>query len=129
MSSTITPGQLAAIDPGPPEVDNGIPLALANLATPQTAADEINGMSYTQFYGNMAAQLGTAISTAQSNQTTSQDALTQAQTLRQQSSGVDLNQEAIKVLQFQQSYDAATKMVTILDQVTQDFLDAIQLIT
>jgi flagellar hook-associated protein 1 FlgK len=129
VSSTITPGQLAAIDPGPPEVDNGIPLALANLATPQTAADEINGMSYTQFYGNMAAQLGTAISTAQSNQTTSQDALTQAQTLRQQSSGVDLNQEAIKVLQFQQSYDAATKMVTILDQVTQDFLDAIQLIT
>ena len=128
VASGITAGQLAAIDPGPPEVDNGIPLALANLATPQTAADEINGMSYTQFYGNMAAQLGTAISTAQSNQTTSQDAVTQQQTLRQQSSGVDLNQEAIKVLQFQQSYDAATKMVSVLDQVTQDFLDAIQLI-
>jgi flagellar hook-associated protein 1 FlgK len=129
VSSSITPGQLAAIDPGPPEVDNGIPLALANLATPQTPADEINGMSYTQFYGSMAAQLGTVISTAQSNQTTSQDASTQAQTLRQQSSGVDLNEEAIKVLQFQQSYDAASKIVTILDQVTQDFLDAIQLIT
>jgi flagellar hook-associated protein 1 len=129
VSPGITPGQLAAIDPGPPEVDNGIPLALANLAIPQSAADEINGMSYTQFYGNMASVLGTAISNAQSNQTTSQDAVTQAQTLRQQSSGVDLNQEAIKVLQFQQSYDAASKMVTILDQLTQNFLDAIQLIT
>jgi flagellar hook-associated protein 1 FlgK len=129
VSPGITPGQLAAIDPGPPEVDNGIPLALANLATPQSAAGEIDNTSYTEFYGNMAGQLGTAISTAQNNQTTSQNALTQAQTLRQQSSSVDLNQEAIKVLQFQQSYQAASKMVTILDQTTQDFLDSIQLIT
>jgi flagellar hook-associated protein 1 FlgK len=129
VSPGMTPGQLAAINPGPPEVDNGIPLVLANLATPQNPADEINNMSYTQFFGNMAAQLGTAISTATSSQTTTQNALTQAQSLRQQSSGVDLNQEAIKVLQFQQSYDAASKMVTILDQITQSFLDAIQLIT
>jgi flagellar hook-associated protein 1 FlgK len=128
VNPEITPGQLAAIDPGPPEVDNGIPLKLANLATPQNAADEINNMSYTQFYGTMAGQLGTAISTAQGNQTTTQDALTQAQTLRQQGSGVDLNSEAIKVLQFQQAYDAASKMVTILDQLTQNFLDAIQLV-
>ena len=129
VSPGITPDQLAAIDPGPPEVDNGITLKLANLSTPQNPADEINNMSYTQFFGNMAAQLGTAISTATSSQTTTQNALTQAQSLRQQSSGVDLNQEAIKVLQFQQSYDAASKMVTILDQITQSFLDAIQLIT
>ena len=129
VNPAITPSQLAAIDPGPPQVDNGIPLALANLATPQNPADELDNMSYTQFYGNMAAQLGTAISTAQSNQTTSQNAVTQAQTLRQQSSGVDLNQEAIKVLQFQQSYDAASKVVTILDQITQEFLDAVQTFT
>ncbi len=128
VSSGITPDQLAAIDPGPPEVDNGIPLALASLATPQTAADEINGQSYSEFYGNIAGQLGTVISTAQSQQQSSQETLTQAQSLRQQNSGVDLNQEAIQVLQFQQSYDAASKMVTVLDQVTQDFLDAVQLI-
>jgi flagellar hook-associated protein 1 FlgK len=125
VSPGMTPDQLAAIDPGPPEVDNGIPLALANLATPQTAADEINGMSYNEFYGTLAGQLGTAVSTAQSNQQSTQETLTQAQTLRQQSSGVDLNQEAIRVLQFQQAYDAASKMVAILDQVTQDFLNAI----
>jgi flagellar hook-associated protein 1 FlgK len=128
VSPGMTPNQLAAIDPGPPEVDNGIPLALANLATPQTAADEINGTSYSEFYGTMAGQLGTAISTVQNNQQSSQETLTQAQTIRQQNSGVDLNQEAVKVLQFQQAYDAASKMVTVLDQVGQDFLDAIQLV-
>ena len=128
VSPGITPDQLAAIDPGPPEIDNGIPLALANLATPRTAANEINGMSYNEFYGTIASQLGTAISTAQNNQSSSQETLTQAQTLRQQNSGVDLNQEAIRVLQFQQAYDAAAKMVTILDQVSQDFLNAIQVV-
>jgi flagellar hook-associated protein 1 FlgK len=128
VNPAITPSQLAAISPGPPEVDNGIPLALAGLATPQSAADEINGASYNEFYGSIAGNLGTAISTAQGNQQTSQQTLTQAQTLRQQSSGVNLNEEAVKVLQFQQAYDAASKMVTVLDQVTQDFLDAIQVV-
>src|SRR6185312_8858168 len=70
VNPAATANQLAAIDPGPPEVDNGIPLALANLATPQSAADEINNMSYTQFFGNMTGQLGSAISTAQTNQAT-----------------------------------------------------------
>jgi flagellar hook-associated protein 1 len=126
VNSAITPGQLAAIDPGPPEVGNGIPLAMANLAAPQNAADKINNMSYTQYFGDIAADLGTAISTAQSNRSTTRDALTQAQTLRQQGSGVDLNSEAIKVLQFQQAYDAASKVVNILSQLTQNFLDAIR---
>lgn len=126
LNPAITPGQLAAIDPGPPEVDNGIPLALANLATPQSSADEINNMSYSQFYGNMAGQLGSAISTAQANQTSSQEQVTQATTLRQQASGVDLNQEAINVLQFQQSYNAAAKMVSVIDSLTTTILNAIQ---
>jgi flagellar hook-associated protein 1 FlgK len=125
LSAAITPDQLAAIQPGPPEVDNGIPLALANLATPQNAADEINNMSYQEFFGNMAGQVGSAISTAQNNQTAGQSQLTQAENLRQQSSGVDLNQEAIRVLQFQQAYNAATKMVSVLNDLTNAIITAI----
>jgi flagellar hook-associated protein 1 FlgK len=48
-----------------------------------------------------------------------QDIVTQARDLRQQTSGVSLDEEAITVLQFQRSYDAAAKMITVLDQVTQ----------
>ena len=124
--STTTADQLAAIDPGPPEVSNGIPLKLANLATPQSAADEIDNVSYTQFFGNIAASLGAAISSAQSNQTTQQGLLTQAQTLRQQTSGVSLDSEAIKILEFQRSYQAVSKMVTILDDLTQTVINMIQ---
>lgn len=125
VNPAITPGQLAAIDPGPPEVDNGIPLALANLATPQGAAGEINGMSYMEFFGDMAGQVGSAISTAQNNQTTGQNQLTQAENLRQQASGVNLNEEAVQVLQFQQSYDAASKMVSVLNDLTSTLINSI----
>jgi flagellar hook-associated protein FlgK len=45
--------------------------------------------------------------------------------VRQQSSGVDLNQEAVTVMQFQRAYDAASKMVSVLDQLTQDIVNMI----
>jgi flagellar hook-associated protein 1 FlgK len=125
VNPAITPDQLAAIQPGPPEVDNGVPLALAKLATPQSAADEVNNMSYQEFFGNMAGQVGSVIATAQNNQTTGQQQLTQADNLRQQSSGVDLNQEAIRVLQFQQAYNAASKMVSVLNDLTNTIISAI----
>ena len=125
VNPAITGSQLAAIDPGPPEVDNGIPLALANLATSTNSADQINGMNYAAFYGQMAGNVGSAISTAQNNQTTAQSMVTQTENLRQQSSGVDLNQEAVTIMQFQRAYDAAAKVVNVLDQLSQDVVNMI----
>jgi len=49
---------LAAIDPGPPYVSNGIALRLSDLASPTNAADEIGGSSYAEFYGSIAASVG-----------------------------------------------------------------------
>src|ERR1039458_3736175 len=43
VDPTVTAGQLAAISTGPPEISNGVPLALAALANPQSSGDEING--------------------------------------------------------------------------------------
>jgi flagellar hook-associated protein 1 len=118
VDPAVAPSQLAAIDPGPPYAANGTALKLANLATPQSAADEINNVSYTQFFGNMAGRLGRAISDAQGSQKIQQGLVTQVRDLRQQTSGVSLDAEAIKVLEFQRSYQAASKMVTILDELT-----------
>ena len=74
----------------------------------------------------MAASLGAAISDAQANQTVQQGLVTQARDLRQQTSGVSLDVEAIKCLEFQRSYQAVSKMVTILDQLTQTVVNMIQ---
>jgi len=123
VNPDITPSQLAAIAPGPPEVANGIPLALAGLATPQSAADEINGMSFTQYYANMAANVGTALQNATNDQSVRQSSLAQAQNLRQQQAGVSLDAEAMTLIEFQRAYEANSKLITVLDQITADTIN------
>jgi flagellar hook-associated protein 1 len=123
LNNAITPAQLAAIDPGPPYVSNGIALRLAGLATPKSAADEINGSSYAQFYGNLAASVGSQAASAQNQLNVQQQMLAQARNLRSQSSGVSLNDQAAQMVQFQRAYDAASKMVTVVDQLTLDTIN------
>jgi flagellar hook-associated protein 1 len=125
VNPAITGSQLAAIQPGPPEVDNGVALALAGLGTSTSSADQIDGMNYAAYYGQMAGNLGSTISNATNNQTTAQSMVTQAENVRQTVSGVDLNSEAVTVMQFQRAYDAASKMVTVLDEISQDVVDMI----
>jgi flagellar hook-associated protein 1 FlgK len=120
VDPTVTADQLAAIDPGPPEVDNGIALRLSSLADPQSSDGEIQNMSYSEFYGQMAARAGDALNTATASQQAQQSAVAQAQSLRQQTSGVSLDEEAMTLVQFQQAYEANSRLVTILDQLTED---------
>ena len=123
VNPAMTPNQLAAIDPGPPEVSNGIALQLAALANPTQADDEINGYSFTGFYGSIAAQVGQQASDAQNQLTVQQQTVTQAQNLRTQISGVSLNEEAAKLIEFQTGYQALAQTVNILDTLTQDTIN------
>lgn len=123
VDPTVTAGQLAAISTGPPEVANGVPLALAALANPQSSGDEINGASYTEFYGNMAATIGNGLNDATNSQQIQQSALAQAQSLRQQISGVSLDAQAAVLLQFQEAYEANSKLITVLDQLSADTIN------
>ena len=123
VSSTITPAQLAAISPGPPEVSNGVALALSQLADPTSANDEIAGLSYTQYYAGMASNVGTLLDNANNNLQTQQAAVSQAQNVRQQLSGVSLDEEATILLQFQQAYEASSKLINILDQLSEDTIN------
>ena len=118
VNGAITPAQLAAIDPGPPYVSNGIALRLSTLASPVNAADEINGYSYAQFYGNIAASVGRASADAQDQLNIQQQTVAQARNLRSQSSGISLDEEAARMVEFQRAYGATAKMVTVLDELT-----------
>jgi flagellar hook-associated protein 1 FlgK len=113
----VTPGfttdQIAAALPSAPG-GNGNALAVAQLATtPGT-----NGFTFTQAFGNLGQQVGTDISTATNNQTEQQNLVTQAQAQRTAVSGVSLDTEAAKLLEFQQSFDAVSKVVTTLNSLT-----------
>jgi flagellar hook-associated protein 1 FlgK len=122
VNPAIAAGQLAAIQPGPPEVANGVALGLAQMSDPQTAAQGINGESYSSFYGDMASSVGASLDNATGQQTLQQSAVAQAQNLVQQASGVNLDQEAVNLVEFQRAYDANSHFVTVLDQITSDII-------
>ena len=119
VNPAATASTLVPTDPASGVV-NGIPLALANLSNPTAGEDMINGESYTQFYGDMASRVGSGLATATSQQSVQQSALAQAQNLRQADSGVNLDEEAMTLVQFQTAYEANSRLITVLDQLTQD---------
>jgi flagellar hook-associated protein 1 len=123
VNSSMSAGQLAAISPGPPEVSNGVALAIAQLASPTTSQGEINGFSYSQYYGNIASDVGDQLQQATNGVQTQQSLVTQAQNQLQQISGVDINQQAMIAVEFQRAYEANSQFITILDQLTSDTIN------
>jgi flagellar hook-associated protein 1 FlgK len=86
----------------------------------------IGNYSFTQFYGNVASNVGQQASTASSDDTVNTNILNQAQTLRAQVSGVSLNAQAANLLQFQESYQASAQLITTINTMTQSLLTAMQ---
>lgn len=113
--NALTPDQIAAASAGAPG-GNGNALALAALANAPVA----NGYTFGQAYGNIGAQVGSDLSTAQNNSTTDQALLSQAESMRQQVSGVSLDNEAENLMSYQQSYDAISKMIDVLNTLSLD---------
>ena len=118
--NSLTPDQIAAALPGA-QGGNGNALKMSALGNGAT----LNNFTFAQFYGNIAARVGTDLSAATDNQTTKQSLLNQAQTLRQQASGVSLDQEAANLVAFQRAYQANAKMLTVLDSLTQFLMNAL----
>jgi flagellar hook-associated protein 1 FlgK len=122
----ITANTLAALDPGPPQVANGIVLSLAGLGDSTAAADTINGQSILDFLNGQTQILGQQVASATASQTVAQQGLTQTQAVRTQVSGVSLNEEAIHVMELQRGYQAISKMIAIIDGLTDTLINMVQ---
>ena len=116
----LTPDQIAAALPGATG-GNGNALNLSALGT----AKPVGGYTFIQFYGNLAGRAGQDIADARYGKDSQTQLLQQAQNLRSQTSSVNLDEEAAKLIQFQRSYQAAAKLVTVLDQLTQTAINII----
>lgn len=119
--NSLTPDQIAAALPTAPG-GNGNALNLAALGN----TNAVNGSTFSQFYGSLAGRVGHDLSNARDDQDTEQGLLTQAQNLRQQSSGVSLDEEASRLVEFQRAYQATSKMIGVLDTLTQSVIDIIK---
>jgi len=104
--------------------DNRNALALGNL---QSAGTMIGGnASYGDAYSELVVLVGNKTRQAEVSYEAQNALLAQAKSLRDDLSGVNLDEEAANLLKFQQSYAAAAQVISIADQIFQTLINAIR---
>lgn len=83
-----------------------------------------NGATISESYGTTIADVGTRTQSAQAAHDMSKLLLDQSTAAREAVSGVNLDEEAARLLQFQQSYQAAAKVIQTVQAMFQSLLEA-----
>lgn len=107
------PSLIAAAATGQGSSDNTNATAMAKIAN--TAL--VDGTTPTQYFSDFVTTLGSLVTEVSSENTAQQASLTQLQNQIGSLSGVNLNDEAAQLETLEQSYEAASKLFTALDQV------------
>jgi len=113
-----------------PASNNGNALAFTALRdaplvgrAPLAAGGVGGGNSITDAYAAAMAQIGVRVQGAQSTADISGAVAAQAETTRSAYSGVNLDEEAARLIQYQQSYQAAAKILQIAQTIFDTLLD------
>ncbi|HWF47062.1 MAG TPA: flagellar hook-associated protein FlgK [Bryobacteraceae bacterium] len=101
--------------------DNAVALQKLQNAT----FASLGGATFTQYYANVSSNVGSDSSNASNSETTQQQLLSQAQSLRSNVSGVSLDQQATLLAEYQQSYDAISKLITVVNSLVQTVIGLI----
>jgi len=93
--------------------NNGNALAFVNLGT----ATLINGQNVTDAYAGAIANVGVRVQSATAASTASTAAAQADETTRANNAGVNLDEEASRLIQYQQSYQAAAKVLQVAQSI------------
>jgi flagellar hook-associated protein 1 FlgK len=107
------PAGIAAAASGAGSSSNANAVAMADLQN----SGIVNGISPTASFSDMVTSLGSLTSEVSSENTAQQAGMTQLQNQIGALSGVNLNDEAASLETLEQSYQAASKLFTVLAQV------------
>jgi flagellar hook-associated protein 1 len=88
-------------------------VAMAELAT--TESTDLDGETPSSFYSSFVSSLGSTVSEVSTESTAQTASVTQLTTEIDSLSGVNLNDEAASLTTIERSYEAASKVFTILD--------------
>ena len=109
-------GDSIVVDPTPPGAiasNNGNARALLALRD----ATLVAGQTATDAWSQSLADVGVRVQSAQSSSDLSTAAAEQAEQARASNAGVNLDEEAARLIQFQQSYQAAAKVLQVAQAV------------
>jgi flagellar hook-associated protein 1 FlgK len=119
--SDIRPSQIAAADATNPGGNRNINAIIA-LAD----ADLVEGATLNGFFSRVVAQFGGAASSTYSQLETQQQVTVAAENLRDNFSGVDLNEEAVYLLQFEEGYQAMLRVIQVVNQLSDELLNLVR---
>jgi flagellar hook-associated protein 1 len=114
------PALLAASQNGNAD-DNSNALAIASADTVNQTL--LGGTTTQSAYTNMINGISSAAAAAQSNSTATQDIVNTLQSQRDATSGVSLDEEAINLIQEQQAYQGAARLISTIDQLFTTLMD------
>jgi flagellar hook-associated protein 1 FlgK len=111
--------------------NNGNALALFNLGTEPIlgfattpSASVVPGQNITDAYASVLSNIGVRVQSAKSASAISGAIAQDAQTARSNSAGVNLDEEAARLIQYQQSYQAAAKILQVAQSIFDTLLQA-----
>jgi flagellar hook-associated protein 1 FlgK len=96
-----------------PRSNNANALAMQQLGTTAT----VSGSTFTDYFSQVIADVGVRVQTATSRADVSSSLASDAQQQLGSVTGVNLDEEAAKLLHFQQSYQAAAKVLQVAQKV------------
>lgn len=112
-TNPLNPQDLAAADLGSPG-GNENALRLAALSTASTVGD----VSFTEYYGQLGARVGRDLTRVRDGATLQEQLANQARSLREQQSGVSLDEEAARLIEAQRAYQANAQLFSVLNELT-----------
>ena len=104
--------------------DGGLALAMSNLRNTSVAA--LGNRSVGQFYRDMVSGLANEIGQGEAQTETFASVLQQIEAQSEAISGVNLDEEMTDLMRFQRSYQAAARVLTIMDQTTEDIINMVR---
>lgn len=131
LSGVPAVGDVIDIAPTPfPAHNNGNALSLAGLVnqnlvglTELVSGQTTGGLTFTEGFVAALADVGVRAQGAESVASISAARAAQADAAKSDKSGVNLDEEAARLIQYQQSYQAAAKVLQIAQSVFKDLLD------
>ncbi|MTI59262.1 MAG: flagellar hook-associated protein FlgK [Firmicutes bacterium] len=105
--------------------DQSIALEIAQLAT-ETSIPELGNASFNEFWETQASHLGIQISQAEAMETNQKVLLGSLEEKKQEISGVSLDEEFTEMIKFQHGYNAASKVVSVIDEMLDTLINGIR---
>lgn len=104
--------------------DTGLALSLSMLRSQALTA--LGSRTFGEYFIGVATKLAQDGTRVSGEQSTSEALVAQVENRRQSISGVSLDDEMASMLRFQRSYQAAARLLSVLDQVTEDLLGMVR---